>query len=419
MACSAGEARRAIREDRMFKHTAALFAFSAILWSPAQAEMTGATRIGVLNDMSSVYSDFQGPGSVVAAQMAAEEFAKQSKRKVEILSADHQNKPDIGAEAARRWFDTEGVDMIVDVPNSAVALAVADIARDKNKVFIGSGAGTALLTGAKCSPNTVHWTYDTWAMGHGVARGLLAQGGKTWFFVTADYAFGEDLQKQASEEVLAESGQVLGSVRHPIGTSDFSSFLLQAQASRARVVGLANAGGDTVNSIKQAGEFNLGAQQKIVALIFDLQSVPALGLKTAQGITALNAFYWDLNDQSRAWSKRYQERHPKKDMPNHMQAGVYSATLAYLRAVDKVGSPTDGRAVVAAMKQSPVDDALFGHVTIRPDGRAVHPMYLLQVKTPDEAKDKWDVFKLTATIPAEQAFRPLGDGGCPLVPKQN
>jgi len=419
MACSAGEARRAIREDRLFKHTAALFAFSAILWSPAQAEMTGATRIGVLNDMSSVYSDFQGPGSVVAAQMAAEEFAKQSKRKVEILSADHQNKPDIGAEAARRWFDTEGVDMIVDVPNSAVALAVADIARDKNKVFIGSGAGTALLTGAKCSPNTVHWTYDTWAMGHGVARGLLAQGGKTWFFVTADYAFGEDLQKQASEEVLAESGQVLGSVRHPIGTSDFSSFLLQAQASRARVVGLANAGGDTVNSIKQAGEFNLGAQQKIVALIFDLQSVPALGLKTAQGITALNAFYWDLNDQSRAWSKRYQERHPKKDMPNHMQAGVYSATLAYLRAVDKVGSPTDGRAVVAAMKQSPVDDALFGHVTIRPDGRAVHPMYLLQVKTPDEAKDKWDVFKVTATIPAEQAFRPLGDGGCPLVPKQN
>src|SRR6516164_9364001 len=414
MACSAGEARRAIREDRMFKHTAALFAFSAILWSPAQAEMNGATRIGVLNDMSSVYSDFQGPGSVVAAQMAAEEFAKQSKRKVEILSADHQNKPDIGAEAARRWFDTEGVDMIVDVPNSAVALAVADIARDKNKVFIGSGAGTALLTGAKCSPNTVHWTYDTWAMGHGVARG-----GKTWFFLTADYAFGEDLQKQASEEVLAESGQVLGSVRHPIGTSDFSSFLLQAQASRAQVVGLANAGGDTVNSIKQAGEFNLGAQQKIVALIFDLQSVPALGLKTAQGITALNAFYWDLNDQTRAWSKQYQARHPKQDMPNHMQAGVYSATIDYLAAVDKAGSPADGRAVVAAMKQSPVDDPLFGHVVIRPDGRAVHSMYLLQVKAPDESANKWDVFKVTATIPAEQAFRPLDQGGCPLVQKQN
>jgi branched-chain amino acid transport system substrate-binding protein len=401
----------------MLKHVTTAATFCAVLCLPAQAEMNGATRIGVLNDMSSVYSDFQGPGSVVAAQMAAEEFAKQSKRKVEILSADHQNKPDIGAEVARRWFDTEGVDMIVDVPNSAVALGVADIARDKNKVFIGSGAGTALLTGAKCSPNTVHWTYDTWSMGHGVARGMLQQGGKSWFFVTADYAFGEDLQKQASEEVLAEGGQVLGAVRHPIGTSDFSSFLLQAQASRAQVVGLANAGGDTVNSIKQAGEFNLGAQQKVVALIFDLQSVPALGLKTAQGITALNAFYWDLNDQSRAWSKRYQERHPKKDMPNHMQAGVYSATLDYLRAVDKVGSPADGRAIVAAMKQSPVDDPLFGHVTIRQDGRAVHPMYLLQVKTPEESKDKWDVFKVTGTIPAEQAFRPLGDGGCPLVAK--
>jgi branched-chain amino acid transport system substrate-binding protein len=390
-----------------------------IMWSPANAEMNGATRIGVLNDMSSVYSDFQGPGSVVAAQMAAEEFAKHSKRKVEILSADHQNKPDIGAEIARHWFDVEGVDMIIDVPNSAVALAVADIARDKNKVFIGSGAGTALLTGAKCSPNTVHWTYDTWSMGHGVARGLLQQGGRTWFFVTADYAFGDDLQKQASEEVLAEGGQLLGSVRHPLGTNDFSSFLLQAQASRAQVVGLANAGGDTVNTIKQAGEFNLGAQQKIVALIFDLQSVPALGLKTAQGITALNAFYWDLNDQTRAWSKKYQERHPKKDMPNHMQAGVYSAALDYLAAVDKVGLPTDGRAVVAAMKQSPVDDALFGHVVIRPDGRAVHLMYLLQVKAPDESKDKWDVFKVTATIPAEQEFRPLDQGGCPLVQKQN
>jgi branched-chain amino acid transport system substrate-binding protein len=403
----------------MLKLATAATVLLGMMWSPAGAEMNGATRIGVLNDMSSVYADFQGPGSLVAAQMAAEDFGRQSKRKVEILSADHQNKPDVGAEIARRWFDTEGVDMIIDVPNSAVALAVADIARDKNKVFIGSGAGTALLTGAKCSPNTVHWTYDTWAMGHGVARGLLQQGGKTWFFITADYAFGDDLQKQASEEVLAGGGQVLGSVRHPLGTNDFSSFLLQAQASHAQVIGLANAGGDTVNTIKQAGEFNLGAQQKIVALIFDLQSVPALGLKTAQGITALNALYWDLNDATRAWSKRYQERHPKKDMPNHMQAGVYSAAMDYLGAVDKVGSPADGRAVVAQMKQSPVDDLLFGHVVIRQDGRAVHPMYLLQVKAPDESKDKWDVFKVTATIPAAQAFRPLDQGACPLVPKQN
>ncbi len=391
----------------------------AVLCGPAGAENNGVLRIGVLNDMSSVYSDFQGPGSVIAAQLAAEDFAKQSKRKVEILSADHQNKPDIGAEVARRWFDVDGVDMIIDVPNSAVAFAVADIARDKNKVFIGSGAGSALLTGAKCSPNTVHWTYDTWAMGHGVARGLLQQGGKTWFFISADYAFGADLQKQASDEVLADGGQVLGNVRHPLGTSDFSSFLLQAQASGAQVIGLANAGGDTVNAIKQAAEFNLAAKQKIVALIFDLQSVPALGLQAAEGITALNAFYWDLNDQTRAWSMRYQERHPKKEMPNHMQAGVYSATMDYLKAVDKVGSPADGRAVVAEMKATPVDDPLFGHVTIRQDGRALHPMYLLQVKTPAESKSQWDVFKLTATIPADQAFRPLEEGGCALVSKQN
>jgi branched-chain amino acid transport system substrate-binding protein len=403
------------------KHRLALLSavLIAALCGTAQAENNGTLRIGVLNDMSSVYADFQGPGSVIAAQLAAEDFAKQSKRKVEILSADHQNKPDVGAEIARRWFDVDGVDMIIDVPNSAVALAVADIARDKNKVFIGSGAGSALLTGAKCSPNTVHWTYDTWAMGHGVARGLLQQGAKSWFFVTADYAFGADLQKQASDEVIAEGGEVLGNVRHPLGTGDFSSFLLQAQASGAQVIALANAGGDTVNAIKQAAEFNIGGKQKIVALIFDLQSVPALGLKTAEGITALNAFYWDMNDQTRAWSQRYQERHANKEMPNHMQAGVYSATLDYLKAVDKVGSPTDGRAVVAAMKANPVDDPLFGHVTIRPDGRAVHPMYLLQVKSAAESKGPWDLFKLVATIPTEQAFRPLAEGGCTLATKEN
>ncbi len=385
--------------------------------SPATAEMNGAVRIGVLNDMSSVYADFQGAGSVVAAQLAAEDFAKQSKRKVEILSADHQNKPDIGAAIAQRWFDVDGVDMIIDVPNSAVALAVADIARQKNKVFIGSGAGTAALTGASCSPNTVHWTYDTWAMGHGVARGVLQQGGKTWFFLTADYAFGADLQQQASDQVAAEGGKVVGSARHPLGNSDFSSFLLQAQSSGAQVVALANAGGDTVSSIKQAVEFNIGAKQKLVALIFDLQSVPALGLDVAQGITALNAFYWDMNDQTRAWSERYQARHPKKQMPNHMQAGVYSGTMAYLQAVDKVGSSLDGRAVVTAMKATPINDPLFGQVTIREDGRALHPMYLLQVKTPAESKGPWDVFKITGTIPADQAFRPLSAGGCPIVAK--
>jgi branched-chain amino acid transport system substrate-binding protein len=386
-----------------------------LLATPVLAEMNGTLRIGVLNDMSSVYADFQGPGSILAAQMAVEDFAKQSKRKVEVLSADHQNKPDVGAGIARRWFDVEGLDMIIDLPNSAVALAVSDIAREKNKVAIGSGAGTALLTGAKCSPNFVHWTYDTWANGHALARGVLAAGGKSWFFITADYAFGHDLEKQASDEVAASGGKVLGSVRHPLGTNDLSSFILQAQASNANVVALANAGGDTVNTIKQAAQFKVAPKQKIVSLIFDLQSVPAIGLETAQGLTALNAWYWDMDDQSRAWSKRYQERHPKKMMPNHMQAGVYAGVLHYLKAVEKVGSPADGRAVVAAMKAMPTDDPLFGKGTIREDGRKIHPMYLLQVKTPAESKSEWDVFKIAGTIPADKAFRPLAEGGCPLV----
>ena len=387
----------------------------ALIATPASAEMNGTLRIGVLNDMSSVYADFQGPGSVIAAQLAIEDFAKLSKRKVEVLSADHQNKPDIGVGIARRWIDVEGVDMIIDLPNSAVALAVGDVVRDKNKVAIGSGAGTAALTGAKCSPNFVHWTYDTWAFGHGTARGVLAQGGKTWFFITADYAFGHDLEKQATDEVLAGGGKVLGTVRHPLGVNDFSSFLLQAQASKADVVALANAGGDTVNAIKQAADFKVGAKQKIVALIFDLQAVPAIGLQTAQGLTAINAWYWDLNDQTRAWSKRYQERHPKKQMPNHMQAGVYSAVLHYLKAVDKVGAPTDGAKVVATMKAMPTEDSLYGKGTIREDGRKIHPLYLLQVKTPAESKSEWDVFKVVGTIPADKAFRPLKEGGCPLV----
>ena len=384
---------------------------------PALAEMNGALRIGVLNDMSSVYADFQGPGSVLAAQIAVEDFAKQSKRKIEVISADHQNKPDVGAGIARRWFDVEGVDMIIDLPNSAVALAVSDIAREKNKVAIGSGAGTALLTGAKCSPNFVHWTYDTWANGHALARGVLSSGGKSWFFITADYAFGHDLEKQASDEVVASGGKVLGSVRHPLGVNDLSSFILQSQASNAEVVALANAGGDTVNTVKQAAQFKIAPNQKVVSLIFDLQSVPAIGLETAQGLTALNAWYWDMNDQSRAWSKRYQERHPKKMMPNHMQAGVYAGVMHYLKAVEKVGSPTDGAAVVAAMKATPTDDLLFGKGIIREDGRKIHPMYLLQVKTPAESKSEWDVFKISGTIPADKAFRPLADGGCPLLKK--
>ena len=399
----------------MLRPATLAFVLTALTCAPALSEKDGTLRVGVMNDMSGVYSDFQGAGSVLAAQLAVEDFAKQSKRKAEVLAGDHLNKPDVGTAIARRWLDVEGVDMIIDLPNSAVALGVADIVRERNKVVIGSGAGTSLLTGERCSPNTVHWVYDTWAMGHGLARAVMRQGGRTWFFITADYAFGHDLEKQATDEVVSGGGRVLGGARHPIGTNDFSSLLLRAQAAGAQVIALANAGGDTVNTIKQAAEFSIGQKQKVVALIFDLQSVPALGLQAAQGLEAINAWYWDMNDETRAWSRRFQERHGKRMMPNHMHAGVYAGTLHYLKAVDKVGSPADGRAVVAAMKSMPTDDPLYGRGTIREDGRKVHPMYLLQVKTPAESKSEWDVFKVVATIDAEQAFRPLKDGGCPLV----
>ena len=382
-----------------------------------QAAFDGHVKVGVLNDQSSLYADATGQGSVVAARMALEDYMKanpNSKLKVELIFADHQNKPDIGSNIARQWIERDGVDMILDVPNSAVALAVNDVTRQLNKVMVNGSAGTVRLTGDACSPNTVHWTFDNFALANGTGRAVVSTGGDSWFFITADYAFGHDLEKQASDEVVSGGGKIVGSVRHPIGTSDFSSFILQAQASGAQVIALANAGGDTVNTIKQAAEYRI-ARQKIVALIFDLQSVPALGLKTAEGLTAINAFYWDMNDQTRAWSRRYQQRHPAKAMPNHMQAGVYAGALHYLKAVDKVGSPADGRAVVQAMKDMPTDDPLFGPGQIRADGRKLHPMYLLQVKTPTESKNEWDVFKITATIPADQAFRPLKDGGCPLV----
>jgi branched-chain amino acid transport system substrate-binding protein len=382
----------------------------------AFAQVSDVVRIGVLNDMSSVYADFQGPGSVLAANMAVEDYGgKAAGKKVGVVSADHQNKPDIGAAIARKWFENEGVNVIVDVPNSAVALAVADIAHDQNKIFIGSGAGSAALTGAKCSPTTVHWTYDTWAYGHGVARALLQRGARSFYFITADYAFGHDLEKQATDEIVASGGKVLGSARHPIGTSDFSSFLLQAQSSGAEVVLFANAGGDQTNSLKQAAEFRLGDKQKLAGLIFGITNIPALGLETSKAILLLNPFYWDTNEKTRAWAKRYQERHDKKQMPNDMHAGVYASVLHYLKAVDKVGGTSDGKAVVAAMKAMPTDDPLFGKGEIRQDGRKIHPMYLFEVKSPSESKAPWDYLKTLATIPAAEAFRPLADGNCPLV----
>ncbi|HRO60809.1 MAG TPA: ABC transporter substrate-binding protein [Burkholderiaceae bacterium] len=378
---------------------------------PQPSHAQTLVRIGVLN----VYSDFQGPGSVLAAQMAAEDFAKDGKLKVEVVSADHQNKADVGAGITRSWIDTDNVHAIVDLPNSAVALAANQIVRDKNRVLLASGAGSAAMTGAQCSPNTVHWTYDTWAYGHSLGRAVHDQGGKSWYFITADYAFGHDLEKQATDEVVAQGGKVLGAVRHPLGALDFSSFLLQAQASKADVVAFANAGGDLTNALKQAAEFGLGKDQKLVGLIFGITNVPGLGLQASSGLMSVAPFYWDLNDGTRAWAKRFQARHPKKMMPNDMHAGVYASIMHYLKAVEKVGDPTSGTAVVETMKATPTDDPLFGQGTIRADGRKLHPMYLLQVKTPQESSGEWDYMKVLATIPGEQAFRPMADGGCPLV----
>jgi branched-chain amino acid transport system substrate-binding protein len=372
-------------------------------------------RIGVMNDLSSVYADFQGRGSVIAAQMAVADYGgKAAGRRVEVLSADHQNKADVGSAVAARWMDIDGVDVVADVPNSSVALAVNELVRAKNRTLLVSGGGTALLTGEKCSPNTVHWTYDTWEVGHSVARAALSRG-KTWFFITADYAFGHDLEKQATEEIVKGGGKVLGTVRHPIGVSDFSSLLVQAQSSGAQIIGFANAGGDMTNSLKQAAEFGLFPKQTAVGLIFGLNNVPPLGLQAVQGLLLQASYYWDMNAPSRTWARRFQEAHPNKNMPNDMQAGVYASVLHYLKAVDKVGGTSDGKAVVAAMKAMPTDDALFGKGRIREDGRKVHPVYLFEVKRPDESKGAWDYFKVVTSIPAEQAFRPLSEGGCPLV----
>jgi branched-chain amino acid transport system substrate-binding protein len=391
----------------------ALAALLALLAPAAAAERP--VKIGVLNDMSGPYADYQGQGSVIAAQLAIEDFAKQAGRPVELVSADHQNKTDIGASIARRWFDQDGVDLILDVPNSAVALAVANLAREKNKVFIGSGAGTAELTGKQCSPNTVHWTYDTWSLGHALAKALVQQGGKSWYFLTADYTFGKDLEGSAAEEVKATGGSVKGSSRHPLGTADFSSFLLQAQASGADVIGLANAGDDTSNALKQAAEFGIAPGQRLAGLILNITNMPALGLKATQGVYIVTPYYWDLNDGTRAFAARYAARHPRHAMPNDMQAGIYSAVEHYLKALGTVKEAGDGRAVVAAMKAMPTDDAIFGKGRIREDGRKVHPMYLLETKTPAESKGGWDYFKPVRTVPADEAWRPLSEGGCPLV----
>jgi branched-chain amino acid transport system substrate-binding protein len=371
-------------------------------------------KIGVLNDRSGIYADLSGEGSVVAARMAVEDFGAADKGlAVEIVSADHQNKPDVASTIARQWIDQEGVNAIVDVPTSSAALAVNDITRDANALFINSGAASSDLTGPACSPHTVHWTYDTWALANGTGSAMVADGGDSWFFLTADYAFGHALERDTSAVVEAAGGQVVGTVRHPFPGTDFSSFLLQAQASGAKVIGLANAGGDTINSIKQASEFGITqAGQSLAGLLIFLTDVHALGLETAQGLVLTESFYWDLNDDTRAWSERFEATTGAK--PTMVQAGVYAGVLHYLKAVEATGG-TDADAVIASMKEMPTDDPLFGQGEIRADGRKVHDMYLFRVKAPADSSGPWDYYELVSTIPAAEAFRPLGDGGCPLV----
>ena len=372
-------------------------------------------KIGVLSDMSSLYTDLAGAGSVAAARLAVEDSGIEKRGyKVEIISADHQNKPDVGSSIARQWYDVDKVDVIVDVPNSGVALAVNQITRDKGKVFLANGPASSDLTGKACSPNTVHWTYDTWMLANGTGGAIVKSGGDTWFFLTADYAFGLALERDTEAVVLKNGGKVLGKVRHPLNTQDFSSFLLQAQASKAKIIGLANAGGDTTNSIKGAAEFGIvKGGQNLAGLLVFLTDVHALGLATAQGLIVTNTFYWDTNDQTRAFAKRFAAV-DKGIHPTMVHAGVYASLLHYLKAVEALKSD-DGTKVVAKMKEMPTDDPLFGKGTIRVDGRKIHQAYLMEVKKPAESKYPWDYYKVRATIPADQAFRPLADGGCSLV----
>ena len=392
----------------------------AALGGAAHAQISGGmVKIGVLNDMAGPYADLAGPGSVVAARMAVEDYLKatKSKLKIEIVTADHQNKPDVGSSIARKWYDSDGVDMILDVPTSSVALAVNEVTKEKNKVMVNSTGGTADLTGKACTPNTVHWTYDTWMLAHGTGSAVVKQGGDTWFFLTADYAFGHALERDTSDVVKASGGKVLGSVKVPLGTSDFSSFLLQAQSSKAKIIGLANAGSDTINSIKQAAEFGIvKGGQKMAGLLVFLSDIHGLGLQTAQGLQVTTTFYWDLNDATRAWSKRFAAANGGK-YPSSDHAGVYAGALHYLKAVD-AAKTDDGAKIVAKMKELPTDDPLFGKGQVRADGRKIHPVHLFEVKKPSESKGPYDYYKVLQTIPADKAFRPIDQGNCPLVAKK-
>jgi len=383
-------------------------------------EMSKTIKIGVLSDLSSLYADITGPGSVLAAQMAVEDSGLLEKGwKIEVISGDHLNKADVGANLARQWYDRDKVDVIVDVPNSAVALAVSNLTRDKNRVFLDSGAATSDLTDSQCSPNTIHWVFDTYMLAHGTGTGVTKAGGDSWFFLAADYAFGASLERDTAAIVKSLGGKVVGSVKHPANTSDFSSFLLQAQSSKAKVIGLANGGGDTINAIKQASEFGIvQGGQKLSPLLLFISDVHSLGLNVAKGLTFTESFYWDLNEGTRSFSKRFSKRAKNHAMPTMAQAGVASSILHYLKILDAIGgNPHDGAEVVAKMKEVPSDDPLFGKGTIRADGRKIHPAYVFEVKQPGESKGDWDYYKLVSTIPADEAFLPLVDSKCPMLKK--
>ena len=381
--------------------------------------MDKVVKVGSLGDQSGLYSDIGGPGSTVAAQMAVEDSGLLAKGwKIDVISADHQNKPDVAVNIGKQWIDVEKVDVFVDLAASNVGLAIANLAKERNVVNLNSGSGSSDLTGPQCSPNTVHWAYDTYMLANGTGKALVKSGGDTWFFLAADYAFGQALERDTTAAVTAAGGKVLGDVKHPLNTSDFSSFLLQAQSSKAKVIGLANAGGDTTNAIKQAAEFGIvKGGQKLAGLLMFLTDVHSLGLNVAQGLNLTESFYWDLNDQTRAFSKRFMQRFPKNP-PTMVQAGVYSSLIHYFKALEALGgNPHDGRVVVAKMKELPTDDPLFGKGSIRADGRKIHPAYLFEVKQPSESKYPWDYYKLVATIPADEAFLPLEKSVCPLVKK--
>jgi branched-chain amino acid transport system substrate-binding protein len=377
-------------------------------------------KIGSLSDQSGLYADLGGPGSTLAAQMAKEDSGLMDKGwTIDIISGDHQNKPDVGTSIARQWFDVDKVDIIVDVPNSGVALAVNNVVKEKNGVYINSGAATSDLTNAQCSPNTVHWTYDTYMLAHSTGQAMVKAGGDTWFFLTADYAFGAALERDTTAVITANGGKVLGGVKHPLNTSDFSSFLLQAQSSKAKVIGLANAGGDTTNSIKQAAEFGITkGGQKLAALLLFITDVKAIGLETAQGLSFTETFYWDMNEETRAFSRKFAARMKSGAPPSMVQAGVYSGLLHYFKALEALGgNPHDGIKVVEKMKSMPTDDPLFGKGSIQPNGRAIHSAYLFEVKKPSESKAPWDFYKLVGTVPGDQAFTPLDKSTCALLKK--